>query len=202
MRKTYRKNNFKELNKQIIIIGTIFIVAVIIGSYLNKIWPSYQSNIINNLNPAIEYYNDSNMEIKKIIFANMKSDITFMGQISALASLVITFPIAILIFMLKGISMGYTINSIILALKLSSMKMILLMIIKNIVIIPGTIILIMISFNYTKEIIYKLNKDKKDNILFLLKRYLVNAVIILILTVLLQLIVNTMSVGVIKFLVR
>lgn len=202
MRKTYRKNNFKELNKQIIIIGTIFIVAVIIGSYLNKIWPSYQSNIINNLNPVIEYYNDSNMEIKKIIFANMKSDITFMGQISALASLVITFPIAILIFMLKGISMGYTINSIILALKLSSMKMILLMIIKNIVIIPGTIILIMISFNYTKEIIYKLNKDKKDNILFLLKRYLVNAVIILILTVLLQLIVNTMSVGVIKFLVR
>ncbi|MGL6104908.1 stage II sporulation protein M [Romboutsia sp.] len=202
MRKTYRKNNFKELNKQMIVIGTIFIIAVIIGAYLNKIWPNYQNNIIKNLNPAIEYYNNSSMEIKKTIISNLKSDVVFMGKISVLASLVVTFPIAILMFMLKGVSLGYTTNSIILSLKLKSIKMILLTITKNIIIIPGAIILILISFNYVKEMIYELNKGKKDNILFLLKRYLLNVIIVLAVTVLLQLIVNTISVGVIKFLVR
>lgn len=202
MKKTYRKNYFKELNQQMLVIGVVFIIAVILGAYLNKIWPSYQNNIISNLNPTIEYYNNSSIEIKKIIMSNLKSDILFVGKISILSSLVVTFPFGILIFILKGLSLGYTINSLILALKFSSIKMVLLTIIKNIIIIPGAIILILISYNYIKEVIYELNKGKKNNILFLLKRYILNIIIVLVITVFLQLIVNTISIGVIKFLVR
>ncbi|MGL5314247.1 MAG: stage II sporulation protein M [Peptostreptococcaceae bacterium] len=202
MRRTYRKDNFKELNRQIIIIGLIFILSVILGTYLNKMWPNYQNNIIDNVNPSIEYYNDSSIGLKDTTMINLKSDVIFMAKISILSILVVTFPLAIGVVILKGLSIGYTINSIILTLKFKSIKMVLITFMKNIIIVPGAIILLIISFNYFKEVIYELKKGKKDNILFLLKRYLVNAVIVLAITVGLQLLLNTVSVSIIKFLVR
>lgn len=201
MRKTYRKGNFREINEQIIVVGFIFIVFVIIGTYLNKMWPNYQNNIMDNLNPVIEYYNLSS-GTKDAVISNLKNDFIFMGSISIFTLLVITFPIILIIFMLKGLSIGYTINSAILALKLKGSKMILITLFKNLIIIPGTIILILISLNYLKEVIYELKNGKRDNILFLGKRYLLNAIIVLAITVSLQLILNTISIGIIKFLVR
>lgn len=201
MRRTYRKGNFKELNKQIIVSGVIFIAFIVLGTYLNKIWPSSQNNIMNNINPAIEYYNLST-GIKDAITSNLKSDLIFMGAISIFTLLVVTFPIILIIFMLKGLSIGYTINSAILALKFKATKMILIILFKNLIIIPGAIILALISFNYLKETIYELKKGKKDNILFLGKRYLLNAIIVLAITVGLQAILNTISISIIKFLVR
>lgn len=201
MRRTYRKGNFKELNKQIIVSGVIFIAFIVLGTYLNKIWPSSQNNIMDNINPAIEYYNLST-GIKDAITSNLKSDLIFMGAISIFTLLVVTFPIILIIFMLKGLSIGYTINSAILALKFKATKMILIILFKNLIIIPGAIILALISFNYLKETIYELKKGKKDNILFLGKRYLLNAIIVLAITVGLQAILNTISISIIKFLVR
>ncbi len=201
MRRTYRKGNFKELNKQIVVSGVIFIAFIVLGTYLNKIWPSSQNNIMDNINPAIEYYNLST-GIKDAITSNLKSDLIFMGAISIFTLLVVTFPIILIIFMLKGLSIGYTINSAILALKFKATKMILIILFKNLIIIPGAIILALISFNYLKETIYELKKGKKDNILFLGKRYLLNAIIVLAITVGLQAILNTISISIIKFLVR
>ncbi len=201
MRRTYRKGNFKELNKQIIVSGVIFIAFIVLGTYLNKIWPSSQNNIMDNINPAIEYYNLST-GIKGAITSNLKSDLIFMGAISIFSLLVVTFPIILIIFMLKGLSIGYTINSAILALKFKATKMILIILFKNLIIIPGAIILALISFNYLKETIHELKKGKKDNILFLGKRYLLNAIIVLAITVGLQAILNTISISIIKFLVR
>ena len=202
LRKTYRKDCFKELNKQIIIIGLIFTLSVIVGTYLNKMWPNYQNNIIDNINPSIQYYNDSSIGLKDTTVTNLKSDTIFMANIAVLSMLVITFPLAIGVVILKGISIGYTINSIILTLKFKSVKMILITFMKNILIVPGAIILVIISYNYFKETIYELKKGKKDNILFLLRRYIVNAVIVIAMTVGLQLLLNTVSVSIIKFLVR
>ncbi|MGL4912184.1 MAG: stage II sporulation protein M, partial [Romboutsia sp.] len=147
MRRTYRKGNFKELNKHIIIIGVVFIAFIILGTYLNKIWPSSQTSIIENINPSVEYYNSKSGTTEAVI-SNLKSDTMFMASISICTLLVVTFPIVVIIFMLKGLSMGYTINSTILALKFESMKMIFIILFKNIVIIPGAIILALISLNY------------------------------------------------------
>lgn len=77
MRRTYRKNNFKELNRQIVLIGLIFIVFVALGSYLNKIWPSYQDEIIKDISFISEYYN-SREGIKEAILSNLKIDLGFM----------------------------------------------------------------------------------------------------------------------------
>ena len=201
MRRTIRKNEFREINKQIVFVGVIFTVFIVLGAYLNKIWPSYQESIMDNLNPIIEYYNSS-FSTKDTIISNLKNDITFMSFICICSLLIVTFPIIIIIFMLKGLSIGYTINSLILAMKLKGIKMILIILLRNIIIIPGAIILTLISFNYIKETIYQLKKGKSDNILFLGKRYLLNSLIVLAITVGLQLILNFISISIIRFIVR
>ena len=165
-------------------------------------WPSYQNKIVDNINPFIEYYNNSSINLKSTIITNLKSDTSFMFKIIILSLLVVTFPIAIIIFILKGVSIGYTINSIILTLKFKSIKMFFITFIKNIIILPGAIILLVISFNYFKDIINEIKKHKKDNIPFLLKRYLLNSIIVLAISLILQLLLNTISISIIKFLVR
>ena len=202
LRRTYRKNYFREINKQIIIIGVIYLTAVVIGTYLNKMWPDYQGNIVNSINPIVEYYN-SKISIKNIVLANLKSDIYFLMSISISTLLIVTFPIALILFIVKGISMGYTINSVILAMKLKSIKFIFITISKNLIIILGAIILILISINYIKELILEFNKNRNINkIIFLFSRYLLNSIIVLVITISLQVLLNALIISIIKFLVR
>lgn len=202
LRGTYNKNYFREINKQLIIVGVIFLTAVVIGTYLNKIWPDYQSEIVTSVNPIVEYYS-SKISVKNIVIANLKSDISFMMGISLTALVVVTFPIGLLIFLLKGISMGYTINSIILAMKLKSIKFVLITISKNLIIIVGSIILILISINYIKQILFEFRKNKnKNTLIFLFLRYILNSIIVLAITISLQALLNTVIISIIKFLVR
>ena len=202
LRGTYNKNYFREINKQLIVIGLIFLTSVVMGTYLNKIWPDYQSKIINSINPIIEYYN-SKISVKNIVIANLKSDIVFMVFISLAMLMLVTLPIALLIFLVKGISMGYTINSIILAMKLNGIKFILITISKNLIIIVGSIILILVSINYIKEVIFEFNRKKdKNKIIFLVSRYVLNSIIVLAITISLQTLLNTVIISIIKFLVR
>lgn len=201
MRRTYRKNNFKELNRQIVLIGLIFIVFVALGSYLNKIWPSYQEEIIKDISFISEYYN-SREGIKEAILSNLKIDLSFMTCVAFFSALVITFPVVIIIFMLKGLSIGYTINSMILALNFESIKMIFILFMKNLAIIPGTVILTLVAFDYVKKMLSEIKHKRKENMIFLVKRFILNVIIIISITVILQVILNTISIGMIKFLVR
>lgn len=201
MRKTYRKKNIEKINNQILIIGLAFVVCVAIGAYLNKMWTFSQNDILNNISPAVDYYSSS-VASKEAIMSNLKTDVGFMALISISSLLIVTVPAVAIIFILKGLSIGYTINSCILALKFKSIKMILIILLKNIIIIPGAIILIIISLNYIREMISSLKKSNKENILFLGKRYLLNGVIVSVTTVALQLLLNTVGINIIKFLVR
>ena len=201
LRGTYKKSYFREINKQLIVIGLIFLTAVVIGTYLNKMWPDYQGNIVNSINPIVEYYS-SKISIKNIVLANLKSDISFMMYISLSTLFVVTFPITLILFIVKGISMGYTINSVILAMKLKSIKFILITTFKNLIIL-GTIILILISINYIKEMVLEFKKSRnRSKIIFLFSRYLLNSIIVLAITIGLQVLLNTLIISIIKFLVR
>lgn len=201
MRRTYRKNNFKELNRQIVLIGLIFIVFVALGSYLNKIWPSYQDEIIKDISFISEYYN-SREGIKEAILSNLKIDLGFMTCVAFFSVLVITFPVVLIIFMLKGLSIGYTINSMILALNFESIKMIFVLFMKNLAIIPGIVILTLVAFDYVKKMLLEIKHKRKENMIFLVKRFILNVIIIISITVILQVVLNTISIGMIKFLVR
>jgi len=202
LRGTYKKSYFREINKQIIVIGFIFLIAVVIGTYLNKIWPDYQSYIVDSINPIVEYYS-SKISVKNILLANLKSDLLFMISISLSTLLVVTFPITMILFIVKGISMGYTINSIILAMKLKSIKLIFITISKNLIIILGSVMLILISINYIKEIVLEFKQNRnKNKIIFLFSRYILNSIIVLAITIGVQVLLNTLIISIIKFLVR
>ncbi|HBH3148157.1 TPA: stage II sporulation protein M [Clostridioides difficile] len=201
MRRTYRKNDFRELNRQIIIIGLLFMMSIVVGSYINKILPGSSNNILNNINPAVECYN-LNISIKDTVIQNLKSDAIFMGSIALLSLFVVTIPAVLVAFVLKGMSIGYTINSCILALKFKSIKMILIILFKNLIIIPCAIILALISLSYFKEMVYEFKKKNRKNMQFLIKRYILNIIIIIALSLGLQLILNTASIGIIKFLAK
>ena len=202
MKKIYIKNNFRELNKQIIIVGIIFVISVIMGSYLNQFWTSTGSNVLQDIYPIVDYYNIDNMDMKQMILVNLKSNIVFMMLIFISSLLIVTFPIALIIIILKGLSIGYTINSCILVLKFESIKMLLLLLFKNFILIPGTVILLIISIKYFMNTIRDIRVKRNNNIVFLAKRYTINTTIIIILTTITQSILTLLTTTILQFLMK
>lgn len=203
MRRTIRKRDSLKISKEIIYLSIIFIIFVLVGTYLNKIFFNGQDIVLDSINDLNNYYSQgSNINVRAVVFSNLRENIFFLGSIVIFTLFVFTFPLAIISFLLKGVSIGYTINSFILLIKLKSIKMILIMVIKNFIIIPGAILLLAISFYYIKNIYEEYKKGRKEGILFLGKRYLLNGIIVIIICTVVQLLLNTISIGILQFLVR
>lgn len=203
MRRTLRKRDKLKISKEIIYLSIIFIVFVAIGTYLNKIFSNGQDVVLGSINSLNDYYSQgSNINTSAVVFSNLRGNIIFLGSILLFSLFVITFPLSIISFLLKGISIGYTINSLILLIKLKSIKMILIMIIKNFIIIPGGILIVALSFYYVRNIYEEYKRGRKEEILFLGRRYLLNGIIIIIVCVSSQLLLNVISIGILQFLVR
>ncbi|MCI6459567.1 MAG: hypothetical protein PUC84_04380 [Clostridiales bacterium] len=203
MRRTIRKRDSLKISKEIMYLSIIFIIFVLVGTYLNKIFFNGQDIVLDSINDLNNYYSQgSNINVRAVVFSNLRENIFFLGSIVIFTLFVFTFPLAIISFLLKGVSIGYTINSFILLIKLKSIKMILIMVIKNFIIIPGAILLLAISFYYIKNIYEEYKKGRKEGILFLGKRYLLNGIIVIIICTVVQLLLNTISIGILQFLVR
>ena len=203
MRRTIRRKDRLRISKEIIYLSIIFIIFVFIGTYLNKFFSNGKDIVLDSINNLNVYYSKgSKINVQAVVFSNLRENIIFLGTIVFFSLFVVTFPLAIINFLLKGISIGYTINSFILLIKLKSIKMILIMLIKNFIIIPGAILLITISFYYIKNIYEEYKKGRKEGILFLGKRYLLNGIIVIIICTVVQMLLNAISIGILQFLVR
>ena len=203
MRRTIRKRDSLKISKEIMYLSIIFIIFVLIGTYLNKIVLNGQDIVLDSINDLNNYYSQgSNINVRAVVFSNLRENIFFLGSLVIFTLFVFTFPLAIISFLLKGVSIGYTINSFILLIKLKSIKMILIMVIKNFIIIPGAILLLAISFYYIKNIYEEYKKGRKEGILFLGKRYLLNGIIVIIICTVVQMLLNAISIGILQFLVR
>lgn len=203
MRRTIRKRDSLRISKEIIYLSIIFIIFVAIGTYLNKVFSNGQDIVLDSINNLNDYYSQgSDINISAVVFSNLRENIIFLGSIVLFSLFVFTFPLAIISFLLKGISIGYTINSFILLIKLKSIKMILIMVIKNFIIIPGAILIIAVSFYYIKNIYEEYKRGRKEGILFLGRRYLLNGIIIIVICASAQLLLNAISIGILQFLVR
>lgn len=203
MRRTIRKRDSLKISKEIMYLSIIFIIFVLVGTYLNKIFLNGQDIVLDSINDLNNYYSQgSNINVRAVVFSNLRENIFFLGSIVIFTLFVFTFPLAIISFLLKGVSIGYTINSFILLIKLKSIKMILIMVIKNFIIIPGAILLLAISFYYIKNIYEEYKKGRKEEILFLGKRYLLNGIIVIIICTVVQMLLNAISIGILQFLVR
>ena len=203
MRRTIRKRDSLKISKEIMYLSIIFIIFVLVGTYLNKIFLNGQDIVLDSINDLNNYYSQgSNINVRAVVFSNLRENIFFLGSIVIFTLFVFTFPLAIISFLLKGVSIGYTINSFILLIKLKSIKMILIMVIKNFIIIPGAILLLAISFYYIKNIYEEYKKGRKEGLLFLGKRYLLNGIIVIIICTVVQMLLNAISIGILQFLVR
>ena len=192
-------NVFKVLNNEIIIVSVIFIIFVVIGACINKFYPEAQNSIAINISGANEYYN-SDVSLKNILISNLKSDVLFLSGIAICTLTIVLLPISIGIFILKGLAIGYTINSLVLALKINSLKIILITLAKSIIILPGILILSIVSLKYITHIVNEMRKNNKSKIAFLCKRYALNSLIIIIITTSSQFIINAISIATLKFL--
>ena len=203
MRRTKRKKTNFVISKEMIIFSVVFVVFVLIGTYLNKFFQNGQDIVLDGINILNDYYSKgSNINVKAVVFSNLKENIIYLGGIVVFSPFTFTFPIAIISFLVKGLSIGYTINSFILLMKLKSIKMILIIIMKNFIIIPGAIFLITVSFYYIRNIYEEYKRGRKEGILFLGKRYLLNGIIVIVICTISQLLLNAVSVGILQFLVK
>ncbi|MFR9071308.1 MAG: hypothetical protein ACLVIU_13175, partial [Paraclostridium sp.] len=125
MRRLNKRNMLDKINKEIIFISSLFMVFVIIGSLLNKFFPQYSDVISEKVSYTANYYN-SDVNLKEILISNLKMDLSFLLIMAIGTMTVILSPIAIIVFAIKGLSIGYTINSFIIAMKLSSFKIVLI----------------------------------------------------------------------------
>lgn len=194
-----KRNIFEVLNNEIIIISVIFIIFVVIGACINKFYPEAQNSIAINVSGANEYYS-SDVNLKNILISNLKSDILFLSGIAICTLTIVLLPISIGIFILKGLAIGYTINSVVLALKINSLKIILITLSKSIIILPGILILSIVSLKYITHIVNEIRKNNRSKVAFLCKRYALNSSIIIIITTSSQFIINAISIATLKFL--
>lgn len=188
-------------DKILIVISFIFVIFVVIGACLNKFEGDNLLSVSNKIENLSSYYN-SDINIKDLILLNIKEYIRYLGLIGILSLLFFTFPIAVLIFVFKAISIGYSVNICVLLLGFKSIKMILIIFLKNIIIIPVSIILMVLSIEYIKNIFKQLKKKRQDSILSLGKKFLLNLIIIIFISVILQSLLNIIGMSIIQFLAR
>lgn len=192
MRRINRRTTLDKISKDMIIISSLFILFVILGSLLNKIFPQYTEVISNNITYTNSYY-DSGMKIKEVLMSNFKIDLSLLAGMSICTLSIILAPIALIIFAVKGLSIGYTINTFIIAMKASSFKMLCVTLIKFSIVLPGMIILALISLKYFEEFIKNVRKQNKTNCTYLMKRYIINSFLIIMISVSAQTILNAIS---------
>lgn len=192
MRRINRRTTLDKISKDMIIISSLFILFVILGSLLNKIFPQYSEVISNNITYTNSYY-DSGMKIKEVLMSNFKMDLSLLAGMSICTLSIILAPIALIIFAVKGLSIGYTINTFIIAMKASSFKMLCVTLIKFSIVLPGMIILALISLKYFEEFIKNVRKQNKTNCTYLMKRYIINSFLIIMISVSAQTILNAIS---------
>ncbi|MFR3498595.1 MAG: hypothetical protein ACLTT7_06195 [Paraclostridium bifermentans] len=192
MRRINRRTTLDKISKDMIIISSLFILFVILGSLLNKIFPQYTEVISNNITYTNSYY-DSGMKIKEVLMSNFKMDLSLLVGMSICTLSIILAPIALIIFAVKGLSIGYTINTFIIAMKASSFKMLCVTLIKFSIVLPGMIILALISLKYFEEFIKNVKKQNKTNCTYLMKRYIINSFLIIMISVSAQTILNAIS---------
>ena len=183
-----RKKDFYKRNKSLILISVIFILFIVVGSCINKIDSSNLEDMSSQIGEIKSYYN-GNISIKDFTITNIKEYIRYLGSIGIFTLLFFIFLISIIVFIVKSISIGYT-------------KMCIIVLLKNIVIITMSIILIELAISYIRKVYNQLKKKRQDSIVALGKEFVLNLVIIMCASIILQTVLNIISISIIQFLAR
>jgi stage II sporulation protein M len=199
LRRIYRKTQFEKSTKLIISFMIILTLSITFGVYLNKLYPQAQQSMAENINSTVDFYNN-NINISSVLLSNFKSDLIFTSSIYLSTVFLVTFPIAFIAVILKGISIGYTINTFILAFQLDASKIVSLTLFKNIILIPGSFILLLFSLNYLMEAYEIYKSNNKEKMKFITKKYTLSSIMLIAAIIIVQALVNAISIGAMQIL--
>ncbi|SHH08455.1 hypothetical protein [Tepidibacter thalassicus] len=179
----------------------LFSLGITSGVYLNKTYPILNSSIKDYISRTNSYYT-TDFNILKLTFLNFKNDLIYLFSMYLCSLMIFTCPLVLVIVFLKGLSIGYTINTLILILKMSSLKIIFLTLIKNILIVPFSFFVIILSFNYFLEAVCAIKICTKFKSLNYMKKliikYSINTVVLFLLVSILQSLVDAASIFIIQ----
>lgn len=185
----------KRINKRKLIIIVLNVLLLVIGllypSIINK------ASITTKLTNYIDNLINSKYTIDSLIKTNILNNISETVLLSLNTILVISFPISIIIFLLKPFTLGVSISSIIYIYKLKGILYTL------IIIIPSLLNLLLINILFYYSITYILIRIKYKNKRSrkrLLIEYIKVLVIILVLNIILSFIDSYLSFYLFKFL--
>ena len=156
-------------NYKIIVILFVFMFSLGItsGVYLNKIYYSDATAIKAYITQNTDFIG-FDMNTSKLIYVNAKNDFLYLFMLYICSLVVLIYPLIYGVVFIKGLSIGYAVNTLILTLKLGSIKSIMIIFLKNIIILPCSILVVVLSFNYFLEIINAIKFSRK----FKNKKYL------------------------------
>ena len=177
----------------------MFTISITVGVYLNKLYPQAQQSMAENINSTVDFYN-TNINLSNVLLSNFKSDLIFTSSIYLSTVFLVTFPIAFIALILKGISIGYTINTFILAFQLDASKIVSLTLFKNIILIPGSFILLLFSLNYFMEALEIYKSNNKEKMKFITKKYTLSSIMLIAAIIIVQALVNAISIGAMQIL--
>ena len=193
--KNYIKNNYKEY----ILASIIFLIGIFVGvMIINSSKESQISEITKFINQFIEKYKRlETINNAELIMASIKKNLIFAFALWLAGTTVIGMPIVLIIILLRGTILGFTISSI--SVTLGPLKGILFCLISivlhNIFYIPAILSIGVSSIKLYRSII----KDKrKNNIKIEIIRHTIIFGLMIILLVLSAIIENVISKNLLK----
>lgn len=197
--KNYIKINYKEY----ILISLIFLIGIFVGvMIINNSKESQVSEISTYINNFITKYKEiDNINKVSLIAESIKKNLLLAIILWLAGTTVICMPIVLIVVMLRGIVLGFTISSI--TITLGTLKGILFCVssiaLQNILYIPAILTIGVSSTKLYKSII----KDKmRENIKIEIIRHTIISVLMVILLVLSAIIENLISIKILKNIIK
>ena len=193
--KSYIKNNYKEY----ILASLLFVIGIFVGvMIINNSKENQISEITEFINQFIEKYKGlENINQEGLVVTSIKQNLIFAFVLWLAGTTVIGMPIVLIIILLRGTILGFTISSITVTLGLPKgiLFCLISIVLHNIFYIPAILSIGVSSIKLYKSII----KDRrKDNIKFELIRHTIIFGLMIILLVLSAVIENVISANLLK----
>ena len=193
--KNYIKNNYKEY----ILASMLFVIGIFVGvMIINNSKENQISEITEFINQFIEKYKGlENINQEGLVVTSIKQNLIFAFVLWLAGTTVIGMPIVLIIILLRGTILGFTISSITVTLGLPKgiLFCLISIVLHNIFYIPAILSIGVSSIKLYKSII----KDRrKDNIKFELIRHTIIFGLMIVLLVLSAIIENVISANLLK----
>ena len=197
--KNYVKNNYKEY----LLISMLFIIGIFIGvMIINNCKDAQLTEITTYIKDFITKYKEiENINISRLIIESIKKNLLFAIILWLAGTTVIGLLIVLIMILLRGIILGFTISSI--AITLGFFKGMIFIIasifLQNLLYIPAVLTIGVSSIKLYKSII----KDKrKENIRIEIIRHTIISLLMVILIVISVFIGNLISIKILKNIIK